>query len=188
MEQFPQIVLYSEKILMYRKFKRFLERFFKRSTVMKILFALSPAFRRTGGRVVSVSEDIKHVVVKVKFSYKTHNYVGTLFGGSMFAASDPFYMVQYVELLGRDYVVWDRAGSIRFKKPAREDAYMEFLVTDDDITQIKKEVKENGRYVFTKRIKLTNKDKTVVFAIIEKEIYVASKEYYKNRNSVSSGN
>lgn len=166
---------------MYRKFKRFLERFFKRSTVMKILFALSPAFRRTGGKVVSVSDDIKHVVVKVKFNYKTHNYVGTLFGGSMFAASDPFYMVQYVELLGKEYVVWDRSGSIRFKKPAREDAYMEFRIADEELEHIKQEVKENGRYVFTKRIKLTNKEKSVIFAIIEKEVYVASKEFYKNR-------
>lgn len=166
---------------MYRKFKRFLERFFKRATVMKILFALSPAFRRTGGRVVSVSEDIKRIVVKVKFNYKTHNYVGTLFGGSMFAASDPFYMVQYMELLGRDYVVWDRAGSIRFKRPAKEDAYMEFKITDDELNQIKQEVKVNNRYVFTKRIKLTDKNRSKIFAIIEKEVYVASKKFYQNR-------
>jgi len=34
------------------------------------------------------------------------NYVGTIFGGSMYAAVDPVYMLMLIMNLGKDYIVW----------------------------------------------------------------------------------
>ena len=47
------------------------------------------------------------------------NFVGTHFGGSLFAMTDPFFMIMMMQNLGKDYVVWDKEGTVRFLKPAK---------------------------------------------------------------------
>lgn len=47
------------------------------------------------------------------------NYVGTHFGGSLFAMTDPFWMLMVLHHLGRDHLVWDKAGEIEFVRPGR---------------------------------------------------------------------
>ena len=62
-------------------------------------------YRRSTGRITSVSDDLFMVKVKIPISYKNKNYVGAIFGGSMQAATDPIYMIQLLNILGDDYVV-----------------------------------------------------------------------------------
>ncbi len=71
-------------------------------------FNLFPAFRGTGGRVTYVSDDFREVRVRVPLNWRTRNYVGTIFGGSLYGAVDPFYMIMLTQTLGPDYVVWDK--------------------------------------------------------------------------------
>lgn len=104
-----------------------------------------------------------------------------MFGGSMFSASDPILMIQYLALLKHEYIVWDKSANIQFKKPAREDVWIEFNVNQKDLDRVIKETDKNGTYTFVQTISLTNKDKSVVFATVDKEIYVATKEYYSQR-------
>lgn len=140
-------------------------------------------YKRSCGKIITISEDLLKITVRIKLSYKNKNYVGSMFGGSMFSASDPIYMIQYMEILNHEYVVWDKSATIRFLKPAKENVYMDFVVLPGEIEQIKREVAENGKYTFYKTVQLTNKTKNTVFAEVEKELYVASKTYYKQRNS-----
>src|SRR4030095_9967104 len=71
-------------------------------------------FSRT--KVKSVSADWREVVVVLKKSLLTRNYVGTTFGGSLYAACDPFYMLMLIQILGiKDYIIWDKGASIDFK-------------------------------------------------------------------------
>ena len=82
-------------------------------------FNLFPAFRGTGGRVRFVSSDFREVSVELPLNWRTRNYVGTIFGGSLYACVDPFYMIMLIQTLGPEYVVWDKSASIRFRKPGR---------------------------------------------------------------------
>ena len=91
-------------------------------------FNLFPAFRGTGGRVRLVSADFREIAVELPLNWRTRNYVGTIFGGSLYAAVDPFYMIMLIQILGPDYVVWDKAASIRFRKPGRSTLYARFLL------------------------------------------------------------
>jgi hypothetical protein len=47
------------------------------------------------------------------------NYVGTHFGGSLSAMTDPHYMLMMIQILGREYIVWDQSGTIEYRKPGR---------------------------------------------------------------------
>ena len=75
------------------------------SAIFKHGFNISPMYRRTTARIIYISEDLKEVKIKIPLSYKNKNYVGAIFGGSMFSATDPIYMIQLMQILGEDYVV-----------------------------------------------------------------------------------
>jgi len=84
------------------------------------LFNLVPAYRRTGARISFISEDFKEVHLKLRLKWTTRNYVGTVFGGSIYGALDPIYMVQLINILGGKYVVWDKAATIKFIRPIKK--------------------------------------------------------------------
>src|SRR5512145_941822 len=90
-----------------------------RTRVQRFGFNLFPAYRGTGGRVTYIAHDWREVRVEIPLSRRTRNYVGTIFGGSMYGAVDPIYMLMLIRCLGADYVVWDKAATIRFLRPGR---------------------------------------------------------------------
>jgi acyl-coenzyme A thioesterase PaaI-like protein len=83
----------------------------------RLKFNIFPAYRGSGGRVTYIADDYREVRVKLPLSWRTRNYVGTIYGGSIYAAIDPIYMLMLVKNLGREYTVWDKAANIRFKSP-----------------------------------------------------------------------
>lgn len=165
---------------MYQTLAQFLEKFFSPATIFKHGFNLSPMYKRSTGKIVSVSKDLHQVHVVIPLSYKNKNYVGSIFGGSLFAATDPIYMIQLMQILGKNYVVWDKAAHIQFIKPARENAFAYFDFSPAEIQDIKMEVAQNGFVNYEKQLNITNTTGTV-FAKLSKTIYISSKEHYKNR-------
>lgn len=78
---------------------------------------LYPPYLGAGIRVEEIAPDLRRVVVAMPLTRLNRNYVGTHFGGSLFAMTDPFYMLMLIQNLGPRYVVWDKRSSIRFRKP-----------------------------------------------------------------------
>ena len=153
--------------------------------LFKWFFNISPMYRRTTGRVISVTKDYERIEIKIRKSYKNANYVGTIFGGSLFSATDPIYMVQLIQILGKDYVVWDKSSVVRFKRPADSSAFAVFEVTKDDVDSIKKTVSDKKELDFNKTVFITNKEGKV-FCEIDKVIYIADKAYYKEKRKLKS--
>lgn len=166
---------------MYATIGKFLEKFFKKSTIFRYGFNISPMYRRSTGRIVAVSDDLLEVHIRIPLSYKNTNYVGSIFGGSLFSATDPVYMVQLINILGGAYVVWDKESTIKFKRPAKEQVYARFVFTDDEIEKIKQEVAQKNEIDIHKQVYITNKDKSAVIAEVSKTIYVADKNYFKEK-------
>ncbi len=138
-------------------------------------------YRRSTGRIIWVSDDILSVKVKIPLSYKNSNYVGSIFGGSLFSATDPVYMVQLINILGTDYVVWDKESTIKFKRPAKEPVYASFHFTAEEIQKIKENVARDQEINIIKELNITDKEETTVIAEVSKTIYVADKDYFKNK-------
>jgi acyl-coenzyme A thioesterase PaaI-like protein len=135
---------------------------------------LFPAYAGTGGWIEYLADDFREVRVKLPLSWRTRNYVGTIYGGSIYAAIDPFYMLMLVKNLGRDHIVWDKAANIRFKKPGRETLYAKFLLTAEELAEIKQILVNQNKVDRVYNIELVNKD-GVVHAAIEKTVYIAKK-------------
>lgn len=166
---------------MYAVLTNILEKFFKKNILFKYGFNLSPMYRRSTGKVISISKDLLVVKIKIPISYKNKNFVGSVFGGSLFSATDPILMIQLLQILGNNYVVWDKEASIKFKRPVRENAYATFLLTTSEIDQIKKDIISKKEINLQKVILITNKQGTVVFAEVSKTIYIADKPYFKDK-------
>ncbi len=94
-----------------------------RTRLLRWGFNLFPAYRRTGARITYIAGDFGQVRIKLPLNWKTRNYVGTIFGGSMYGAIDTIYMIMFIKLLGPKYIVWDKAATIRFRKPGRTTLY-----------------------------------------------------------------
>jgi hypothetical protein len=106
---------------------------------------LFPAYRGTGGRLTYIAGDWSEVRVRLPLNWRTRNYVGTIFGGSIYGAVDPVYMVMLIKLLGPEYVVWDKAATIRFRRPGRETLFAVFRVAPEDLAQIRQAVRDTGK-------------------------------------------
>ncbi|MCV9387211.1 DUF4442 domain-containing protein [Reichenbachiella ulvae] len=167
---------------MYDRIFQFLNRFFKTSTIFKWMFNIAPMYRRSCGRLTYVSDDILRVDVKLPLTYRNRNYVGTMFGGSLFSATDPIYMIQLLQILGKDYVVWDKRSTIHFIRPAHADAWACFKFSQEEIDQIKSDVSEKGEIDIVKKVQITDaRKKEMVFSEVEKTIYISSKSFFKEK-------
>ena len=139
-------------------------------------------FFGTGGKVLHISRDWKNVVVQLKLGIWTRNYVGTIFGGSQFAAADPMFMLMLFHNFGKDHVVWDKSGAIKFKKPGRGKIKAHFEFTEAEFEQIRQKVADEGKYEFVKEVSWTDNAGDVI-SIVEKTLYIAQKEYYRERQA-----
>lgn len=165
----------------YQKLAAIGSKYVGKPTLFKYGFNLSPMYRRSTARITNISEDLLKVEIKLPISYKNKNYVNSIFGGSMFAAVDPIPMIQLINLLDQNFVVWDKSAEIYFKRPAKEDLYAAFIFSLEELEEIKNKVKQQNEVEIVKTTLLTNKEKSVTYCEVRKTIYIADKSYFKTK-------
>lgn len=141
------------------------------SRMLRWKFNVFPAYRGTGGRVRFIAADFREVRVEVPLSLRTRNVFGTIFGGSMYGAVDPIYAIMLTRNLGRDYIVWDKAATIRFRKPGRTRLSALFTLAADELETIEELTAGGDAIDRTYNVDLVDAD-GIVHASIEKIIYV----------------
>ena len=70
---------------------------------------LYPPYWGTGIFVKKISPDFREIIVQMKMTWYNRNYVNTHFGGSLYSMTDPFFMLMLMQILGKEYIVWDKA-------------------------------------------------------------------------------
>ena len=142
---------------------------------LRRLVNLWPPFLGAGIRIQRIASDMKAVDVEMKLRFWNANYVGTHFGGSLFAMTDPFYMLMLMANLGGDYVVWDKASSIRYRRPGIGTVRAEFRLNDAQLDDIREKLKTLPKYepVFSAEVKDLQ---GTVIAEIEKVLHVRRKD------------
>ena len=140
-------------------------------------FNLWPCYRGTGGRVTFIASDWREVRVRLPLSWRTRNYVGTIFGGSLYAAVDPFYMIMLMENLGQEVVVWDKAASIRFRKPSRTPLSATFRLDEAELAEVRQLLLDQPKVDRTYLIQLLDAE-GVVHAEVEKVIHLSRRKPY----------
>lgn len=142
-----------------------------RSRLRRWGFNLFPAFRGTGAWLTYLADDFREVRLRIPLSWRTRNYVGTIYGGSMYSAVDPIYMIMLMRILGSRYEVWDKAASIRFLEPARETLYARFRLPVEETEAIRSALEEVSSTDRRYEVELRSEE-GVVHARVEKLVHV----------------
>jgi acyl-coenzyme A thioesterase PaaI-like protein len=133
-----------------------------------------PPFLGAGIRVTRIASDMKAIDVEMRLRWWNANYVGTHFGGSLFAMTDAFYMLMVMANLGRDYIVWDKAASIRYRKPGKGTVRAEFRLQDAQLNEIRDKLKTLPKYEPTFQVEVKDEQGEIV-AAVEKILHVRKK-------------
>jgi hypothetical protein len=141
---------------------------------IRVLLNLWPPFLGAGIRVKRLQSDWKEIDVEMKLRRWNTNYVGTHYGGSLYSMTDPFFMLMLIENLGRDYIVWDKSASIRFKRPGKGTVFARFRLSDQQIQEIKEALmlQEKVDRVFTVEVK---DESGTIIAEVQKQLHVRRK-------------
>ncbi len=124
--------------------------------------------------VVKFANDFKWVEVKINKSFLNINYNKTLFGGTIFSASDPFYAILFDQILqkkGYKVKVWLKSAQIQYLKPGNTNLYFKIIIKDEEILEAEKILKADGKFIKTYPIEMYNKD-GILCALVQNEVYV----------------
>ena len=142
--------------------------------MLKRLINLWPPFLGAGIRVLHISDDFRQAEVMLKLGLSNRNYVGVHFGGSLYAMTDPFYMLLLMRSLGPDYVVWDKAGHIDYLQPGRGRVYARFTLDDATLATIRAATAHGDKYLPELTVDVVDEHGQVV-AQVRKTLYVRRK-------------
>lgn len=138
------------------------------------LLNLYPPYLGAGIRVTDYNEDVTRITVTMRQRWYNRNIFGTHFGGSLYSMCDPFFVFILMQNLGKEYIIWDKTATIRFRKPGRGKVTAVFQIAPAKIEGIRAEMQTKEKATFWFNAEVTNEAGEVV-AEVEKEIYVRRK-------------
>jgi acyl-coenzyme A thioesterase PaaI-like protein len=144
----------------------------------KYLLRLWPPYWGMGIRIEHVSEDFRQIVVTMKFAWWNRNYVGTQFGGSLFAMTDPFYMLMLHKALEPDYFVWDKGACIDFIKPGKSKVRARFEIDDAMLEDIRRHTARGEKYFKDLSLDIVDASGEVV-ARVKRTLYLRKKPHLR---------
>jgi hypothetical protein len=131
-------------------------------------------FIGAGVKMKNMTKDFRSCDVEMDLTFYNRNYLGTQFGGSLYSMTDPWYMLMLIKNLGPEYIVWDKAASIQFKKPGRSKVSAKFRLTQEVIDEIKAEVEEKVKMDKTFKVEIRDEENKLI-AEVDKVIYIRKK-------------
>ena len=134
-----------------------------------------PPFLFGGIRVLEIADDWRYARVRLRLAWYNRNYVGSHFGGNLFAMTDPFWMILVLESLGRDYIVWDKAAEIEFVRPGRADVFAEFRVDDALLDELRAATAQGDKVLRWCETQVKTAAGEVI-AVLRKQLYVRRKD------------
>lgn len=137
-----------------------------------------PPYLGAAVRVTRISDDFHDVEVEMPLRFYNRNYVGTHFGGSLYSMVDPFYMLMLMHILGPGYIVWDKAASIRFRKPGKGLMKAAFHLSDEQIAEIRAAADTQSKVEPQFQVLIKDAEGNLV-AEIDKLLYVKKKDREK---------
>jgi acyl-coenzyme A thioesterase PaaI-like protein len=139
------------------------------------LLNLWPPFLGAGVKVTHIADDWQTCDVQMKLRKWNKNYVGTHYGGSIFSMTDPFFAMIVIKNLGKDYIVWDKASEIKFKKPGKGTISAHFNISAEKLKELKDLADSNPKVEPTFIVEVKD-EKGDVVAEVSKTLYIRRKD------------
>jgi len=140
----------------------------------KLVLNLYPPFLFGRTRVVRIGRDFRSCTVRVKPSFLTRNLQGSIFGGTIFSAADPFHALLYWQVFahrGLRVQAWLKSARIEYKRPASSNLTFEFELSEEDIEEAQIALDRDGRFAKTFRTEAIDREGQVC-SVIHTEVYL----------------
>ncbi len=124
--------------------------------------------------ILKFGDNFRSVSVKINKSFLNINYNKTIFGGTIFAASDPFFAILFDQILtkkGFKVRVWLKSAHIQYLKPGNTNLYFKIQLTEADVLEAQTALKTAGKFIKTYPIEIYNKQ-GVMCALVQNEVYI----------------
>lgn len=138
---------------------------------LRLILNYWPPFWGAGIRVETITADFSFARVSLAFRWYNKNYMRTQFGGSLYSMTDPFFSLMVMQRLGSGYVVWDKHAEINYLKPGKGRVYADFILTPEEIDQIKKATANNEKTLPVFHTKIYDAEQQII-ATVKKTLYV----------------
>jgi acyl-coenzyme A thioesterase PaaI-like protein len=145
-----------------------------KSRTLRRLINFWPPFWCNSIRATRITDDFREIDVSLKLHFYNSNYVGTHFGGNLFAMTDPWYMLMLMQNMGRDYFVWDKKASIEFISPGRGTVTAKFLLTEEKLAEIRAQAATGEKSLPEFHVEIFDEKNNLV-ARVHKTLYVKRK-------------
>ena len=143
--------------------------------LLKLILNIYGPFLGAGIKVEHISSDWRNIRVSMDLHWYNRNAVGVHFGGSLYSMVDPHLMLMYMQLLGKDYIVWDKAATINFLRPGKGKVLADFILTEDDIQTAVVATENNQVYKPSRTIEIKDSQGDIV-AMVKKDLYIRRKK------------
>lgn len=141
-----------------------------------------PPYLGAGIKPVYIADDGSRAVVTHTPNILTRNLVGTAFGGTMLAMTDPFFMFAGVYGLGKEYLVWDVGVEAQFLKPGRGTLTADMRVADETWDLIRARTAHGEKYLHWFEVDITD-DHGDTVASIRRQVYFRKKPQFVTQHS-----
>lgn len=142
---------------------------------MKKLLRFYGPYLGAGIRVTHISDDWREVQVEMIRHWYNRNAVGTHFGGSLYSMVDPHFMLMLMQLLGEEYMVWDKSAHIDFLKAVRGKVTAKFYISDQELEDIRNRTENGEKYLPEFAVEIHDEGGEAI-ARVKKVIYIRKKK------------
>src|ERR1041385_2049202 len=146
-----------------------------RSRKLRRFINFYPPYLGAAVRVTHIAEDFRRVEVEMPLRFYNRNYFGTHFGGSLYSMCDPFYVLMLANILGPDYIVWDKAANMRCNRPGKAVMNAIFERTDEKSAEIRAAAETQPKVEPLFQVLVKDEEGAVV-AEIDKLLYIKKKD------------
>ncbi|MGL6071588.1 DUF4442 domain-containing protein [Craterilacuibacter sp.] len=146
-----------------------------RPSFVKAIINLWPPFLGAGIRVKTIAHDWRQIEVRMKLGFTNRNYVGVHFGGSLYSMTDPFFMLMLINTLGKDYIVWDKAGRIDYIKPGTGTVSAVFSIDTATVDAIRRNTENGEKYLPELSVDVRDAKGEIV-SRVHKTLYIRKKQ------------
>jgi acyl-coenzyme A thioesterase PaaI-like protein len=142
--------------------------------LVKLVLRFFGPYFGAGVRITHISPDWRELRVEMKLRWYNRNIVGTQFGGSLYSMIDPHLMLLLMQLLGKDYIIWDKGAEIDFVSPGRGTVSSTITISDDELDDIRKNTADGQKYLPRFTLEIVD-DNGEIVAKVRKVLYIRRK-------------
>jgi hypothetical protein len=133
-------------------------------------------------------KQFRGVEVNIRKSFLNTNHNGAIFGGTIYAAADPFHPMLFYHILtlkGYKVLAWSRSSAIRYFKPAKTDLHFKITISDIEIALCEKQLKLTGKYRKSFQLEIYNTEGKLCSTVIN-EMYIRDLNHPETQNGAEA--